>query len=87
MCLNIYVNLKLSMLIHCPLFPKVGTLSRLGAALTTAHEKEIKSVAVSKDGRFLVSGSCDHTIRVWNLEVERLMHTLKGHSDEVSVCF
>ncbi|MBU0515250.1 MAG: caspase family protein, partial [Proteobacteria bacterium] len=31
------------------------------------HESEVWAVAVSKDGRFLVSGSADQTFRLWDL--------------------
>ena len=49
-----------------------------------AHTKEVKTVVVSADGRYLVSASADTTLKVWDLETERLMYTLTGHTDEVS---
>jgi WD40 repeat protein len=30
------------------------------------HTEEIASVAISNDGLFVVSGSCDSTVRKWN---------------------
>ena len=56
------------------------TANKLGM---NAHNKEVKSVVVSKDGRYLVSTSADTTLKVWDLETERLMYTLTGHTDEV----
>ena len=32
------------------------------------HTGGVNAVAVSPDGRFLVSGSNDHTVRAWDLE-------------------
>ena len=47
------------------------------------HSDDVSSVAFSPDGKSLVSGSGDHTVKVWNLtdgtctstlEVSELMH-------------
>ena len=53
------------------------------------HTGIVKSVCFSKDGKKIVSGSKDSSIRIWNAETgEQLEIKLKGHSDEVySVCF
>lgn len=61
-----------------------GTLSRVGISASKAHGREVKAVSVSKNGRFLVSASSDGFLKVWDLETEKLMHTLRGHTDEVS---
>ena len=34
----------------------------------TGHEGEINSVAFSVDGKRVVSGSCDHLVKIWNSE-------------------
>ena len=39
------------------------------------------SVAVTHDGRFLLSGSEDKTIPVWNLETGKEMKKLEGHTE------
>ncbi|HYX13349.1 MAG TPA: WD40 repeat domain-containing protein [Nostoc sp.] len=47
------------------------------------HSHIVRSLAISADGKMLVSGSWDQTIKVWQLETGELLHTLKGHRDRV----
>jgi WD40 repeat protein len=52
------------------------------------HTDGVKSVAFSPDGSHIVSGSNDHTVRVWDAVSGAILHTLKGHTDGVeSVTF
>jgi WD40 repeat protein/serine/threonine protein kinase len=44
----------------------------------------IDSVAVTPDGRHIVSGSRDHTLRMWDLGTGRCLTTLQGHTDNVN---
>lgn len=48
-----------------------------------AHNKEVKAVVLSEDNRYLVSASADGTLKVWDMQTERQMSTLRGHKDEV----
>jgi hypothetical protein len=47
------------------------------------HTDWVWAVAVSPDGRFIVSGSSDRTVKVWELESGRLLRSLEGHTDGV----
>ncbi|BAY32412.1 WD-40 repeat-containing protein [Nostoc carneum NIES-2107] len=47
------------------------------------HSHIVRSLAISADGKLLVSGSRDQTIKIWHLETGELINTLKGHRDEV----
>ncbi len=42
------------------------------------------AVAVSPDGRFIVSGSGDRTVKVWEAATGRLLRSLEGHKDDMT---
>jgi WD40 repeat protein len=48
------------------------------------HTEGIKAVAVTPDGRHIVSGSYDCTLRVWDLTTGETKMTLKGHESWVN---
>lgn len=48
----------------------------------------VLSVAFSPDGRTIAGGSCDKTIKLWDMSTKQEISTLTGHSDWVnSVAF
>ncbi|MFN9732987.1 MAG: NACHT and WD repeat domain-containing protein, partial [Microcystis sp.] len=47
------------------------------------HDNYVQSVNFSPDGKTLVSGSADKTIKLWNVETGQEIRTLKGHDDSV----
>jgi len=52
------------------------------------HCGAVRCVSFSPDGKHVLSGSDDCTIRLWNIETYKLLGIFKGHSDSVrSVCF
>ena len=50
----------------------------------TGHRDGVNSVALSGDGRFIVSGSGDGTVAVWDLQTGERLHELTGHHGGVS---
>ena len=48
------------------------------------HENQVNSVAISPDGKFIVSGSNDNSLRIWETESGNCLKILEGHSDIVS---
>ena len=44
------------------------------------HQGRVQSLAFLPDGRRIVSGSADHTVRIWNLETgQTIVGPLAGH--------
>jgi WD40 repeat protein len=57
-------------------------------SILTGHSNSVESVAFSQNGKRIVSGSYDQTVRIWNVETGEEERKLKGHSDSViSVAF
>ncbi len=50
---------------------------------TFNYDATINDIAVSLDGLTLASGSIDKTVQLWNTETQKLITTLKGHTDEI----
>ena len=48
------------------------------------HSMPVTSLALSKDEKIIISGSNDHTIKIWNKKNGKEIRTLKGHSAEVT---
>jgi len=47
------------------------------------HESDVYAIAASPDGRYLVSGSSDQTVRLWNLKTRELLVTIfRGEDGE-----
>jgi len=50
----------------------------------TRHTDSVSAVAVSPDGRFIVSGSHDRTVKVWDAQSGAPLRSLEGHTGCVS---
>ncbi|GHU08905.1 hypothetical protein FACS1894158_18370 [Betaproteobacteria bacterium] len=49
-----------------------------------AHGNSVIALALAADGKTLISGSHDHTIKLWRLPDGALLKTLAGHQDPVN---
>lgn len=47
--------------------------------LQTGHSRPVKGLALSEDEKFLVSGSSDQTVKIWDTNKGSLLRTLYGH--------
>jgi len=62
------------------------SLTHPGGSLTgiiKGHVGSVEALALSPDGRWAVSGSNDWSLRLWDLESNRLIRTFEGHSATV----
>ena len=48
------------------------------------HSATVLSVAFSPDGTHVISGSCDKSVRMWNVETVASVRTFQGHEDSVA---
>ena len=47
------------------------------------HALHVLSVVFSPDGKLIVSGSGDKTLKIWDAETGQELETLKGHSEPI----
>lgn len=50
----------------------------------SGHQRFATAVVFSQDGRQVISGSVDHSIRVWDLRSQRQVGSLIGHTNDVT---
>nr|NMF67537.1 hypothetical protein [Brasilonema octagenarum UFV-OR1] len=64
-----------------------ASLTPPGGALVRTlrgHSSVVNAVAVTPDGKYVISGSGDYTLKVWDLHSGKEKFTLGGHSDSVN---
>ncbi|MEM9271708.1 MAG: hypothetical protein AAGA80_01920 [Cyanobacteria bacterium P01_F01_bin.143] len=49
----------------------------------TGHQDAVWSVAISSDGKSIVSGSKDNTVKLWDIANQSEVHPFTGHQDAV----
>ncbi|MDY9927970.1 NB-ARC domain-containing protein [Methanosarcina sp.] len=67
------------------LLPKISSLIPPGGQLVRVFEEneEVRDVAVTPNGKYVISASDDNTLKVWDLETGEEKITLRGHNDSV----
>ena len=50
-------------------------------AVLQGHTDSVKSVAITSDNKYIVSGGDDKTVRIWNLQDKTQEAVLQGHTD------
>ena len=49
----------------------------------SGHNNSVRSVAITPDRKYIVSGSDDNTIKIWDFNSGKEIKTLSGHNNEV----
>jgi len=62
----------------------VEAASRLPLRIFSGHTDEIRAVAFSPDGKYVLTGSADTTIKLWDAVTGKPVRTFKGHTAEIS---
>jgi serine/threonine protein kinase/WD40 repeat protein len=48
------------------------------------HEGDLSCLSISPDSRHILTGSADHTARVWDVHTRKTVADLRGHTEEVT---
>ena len=62
----------------------IGALTGSQTAVLSGHTGNINSLSFSLDGRFLVSGSFDKTVKLWDIQTGRIVKTFSSHTKPVT---
>jgi WD40 repeat protein len=65
---------------------KVWDARTYGLLATHRHKDIVRTLVFSTDGRWLVAGSNDKTLSVWNTRTGRKLSVLEGHTEEILAC-
>lgn len=83
----------MTMVRHCLFHLLTGTLAICSTAVAQedihtviqkGHSGKITAIDFSKDGKFFVTGSTDHSVKLWDLKTGREVRTFKGHRGEIT---
>ncbi|MBD2339581.1 hypothetical protein H6G64_21645 [Calothrix sp. FACHB-156] len=69
------------------LLPQTASLTPPGGSLVrtlVGHSKSVNALALTPDGKYVISGSDDNTLKVWNWQTGEELRTLNGHSSYVN---
>ncbi len=57
---------------------------KTGVYTLDGHTEKVNSVIHIPDTKYIVSGSWDRKIKIWNYEIRECFKTLEGHEDNVT---
>ncbi|WNL35109.1 WD40 repeat domain-containing protein (plasmid) [Arcobacter cryaerophilus gv. pseudocryaerophilus] len=49
------------------------------------HSDSVSNLTISEDGKYIISGSVDKTIKIWDFKTSECLRTLEGHVDAISI--
>ena len=66
------------------LFPKrKGLAKAFHMAQSFGHSRDVTSVAISHKGDYIVSGSKDNTLKIWDFPTGKLIRTIEAHNHSI----
>lgn len=65
------------------LLPIMGLSQRPRLVVPIGHMSAISAVAFSSNGEYVLTGSYDHTAKLWDAHSGKLLHVLEGHSEQI----
>jgi len=77
---------ELSYPVFLPWHPLPTTTSTFLIRTLQGHAGPVTDCAISHDGKWIVSGSADTTLKMWNAETGELRFTMEGHRTSVTSC-
>lgn len=63
---------------------KVALNTLIPRTLAGRHSGAVRDIAISHSGELVASASEDWTFKVWNIQTDMLLATVKGHSNKIS---
>lgn len=66
-----------------PLRPCLSMAGGALARILDGHTREVKSLAITEDGKRAISASLDCTLKVWDLDQGVALFVLQGHEQEI----
>ena len=62
----------------------VDAITGVHTSVLSSHTKQVTSLTFSLDGTFLVSGSYDNTVNLWDIQTSGVIKTFYGHTRQVN---
>ena len=62
---------------------KLPLVSHSRCVQLEGHENHVTTLAITSDNKYIISGSSDRTVRIWDLQEKKQKAILRGHTDEI----
>ncbi|MDZ8139915.1 MAG: WD40 repeat domain-containing protein, partial [Nostoc sp. DedQUE04] len=67
-----------------PLIPSLDPPGRTLLRTLTGHSSSVDAITVTSNGKYIISGSNDKTLKVWDLEIGKEISSFTGHTDKIN---
>ncbi|EGJ33197.1 MULTISPECIES: WD40 repeat domain-containing protein [Moorena] len=80
----IFIKLPLSWLSKILIWCGLSLIPLVVSVLALVFYESLTSISITPDGNYVIAGSTNSTIKVWNLQTRKLRFLLKGHRQEIT---